>query len=113
MKELPQELQEQLNSADVSKYVSALFKAEEAFTKELMEYDKHGNDKQSNYVPPAISNLVSGSLMKKLPLKYRLMLKLPWHSTIEMVTGFLKGLGDGSTEDVIIGLARTYMESMK
>jgi hypothetical protein len=105
-----EEAEELLKKEDMGKYVSALFKAEEAFAKELAEYASRG---RPGYAPPAVKDMLSGSLLKKLPLKYRLLLKLPWQGAVEMLAGFLKNLGEGSTEDVLMGLAKEYMDNVQ
>jgi len=112
---LVEALEAELKTADLEKYVSALFKAEEAFRKELKEYEKKDKKTTENGATPAtplISDLLSGVLFKQLPLKYKLALKLPWQYAVDAFSGFLKELGEGSTEDVITNLAKMYMDRL-
>ena len=105
-------LESDLKGEDVGKYVSALFRAEEAFRKELEGYDKgkkpvkNGKDDD---IASVVSSIVSGAFFKQLPLKYRVALKLPWRYAVDMLSGFLKELGSGSAEDVVTNIAKTYL----
>lgn len=95
-----------LKGADIGKYVSALFRAEEAFRKELADYEKNKSDGLQNV---AVTDIVSGMLFKQLPLKYRIALKLPWQYAVEVLAGFLKEFGSGSIEEVVTGMVKAYI----
>jgi hypothetical protein len=105
-------LESELKKADMGKYISALFKAEETFRKELAKYGNSKVPEKSGDLAETVGSVVSGAFFKKLPLKYRVAMKLPWNYLVDIMSGFLKELGDGSAEDVVTGLAKTYLDSL-
>jgi hypothetical protein len=105
-------LESELKRADIGKYISALFKAEETFRKELEEYGKGDKPENGSNATKVVSSVVSGAFFKKLPLKYRVAMKLPWNYLVDMLSGFLKELGDGSAEDVVTNLSKMYLDSL-
>lgn len=106
-----EELGEQLKDADVAKYISALFRAEEAFRKELSEY-KHDGDSKKDELESVVKDAITGTLFKQLPLKYRLALKLSWPYVVDSLASFLKELGSGLMEDVLTGFAKIYIDNV-
>jgi hypothetical protein len=105
-------LESELKKADIGRYISALFKAEETFRKELAEYGKDKVPEKNRDIATTVSSVVSGTFFKQLPLKYRVAMKLPWNYLVDIMSGFLKELGDGSAEDVVTGLAKAYIDSL-
>lgn len=111
MEDLVKELEAILKSRnEIDRYISALFRAEEAFLKELVEYKRDENnnlDRNNNLI-----DKISDTLFKNLPLEYRIALKLPWEYTVDIFSNFLKNLGKGTTKDVLINLVETYVNSL-
>jgi hypothetical protein len=87
----------------MARYMLALFEAGKTFEKELAGYN--GTRRCSNGNTPQVADgLPEGDFFGNLPLEYRMFLKLPWKYVIDTVADIARGLGDGSTEDVIKGL---------
>ena len=94
------------------KYILALFEAGKAFKEEIKNYEIEMN-KNKKHPPSPTNKFLDDVFLKKLPLEYRMLLKLPWKYVVDMGAEFVKGIADGPAEDVIKNLVGKYLESQR